>query len=189
MENNFDQINVSGWQGTSSSGTSIGTKTVTKAQYDANSRTVTFSGLSSGQDYYFEAQSNFAISGTTLWSVNVDTVSAYTSARPNDWTWTAAELSIFNNGGEVEDISYLRWNAFIDRVNDFAVYEGVSQLPSTVKMSSSDKTLYATDFKAIAQKIHDMSGAVASELRSVSSGDDVDGWYFPHLATALSYIE
>ncbi|MFA7216269.1 MAG: C1 family peptidase, partial [Bacillota bacterium] len=108
MINNFDNINVSGWRGTSSSGTSIGTKTITKVQYDSGNRVVTFSGLSSGQDYYFEAQSNFAISGTTLWSVNVDTVSAYTSARPNDWTWTAAELSIFNNGGEIEDISYLR---------------------------------------------------------------------------------
>lgn len=189
MENNFDNINVSGWRGTSSSGTSIGTKTVTKAQYDADNRTVTFTGLTAKQDYYFEIQSNFTVSGTTLWSVNVDTVHAYTSARPDDWTWTAAELSIFNNGGKVEDISYLRWNAFIDRVNDFAVYCGVSQLPGTVKMSSSDRTLYASDFKAVAQKIHDMSGAVASELRNVSSGDDVNGWYFPHLATALSYIE
>ncbi len=189
MSGNFDNINVSGWRGTSSSGTSIGTKTITKAQYDANSRTVTFSGLTPDQDYYFEAQSNISVSGTTLWSLGVDTVQANTSARPNDWTWTAAELSIFNNGGEVEDISYLRWNAFIDRVNDFAVYCGVSQLPGTVKMSSSDRTLYASDFKAVAQKIHDMSGAVASELRNVSSGDDVDGWYFPHLATALSYIE
>lgn len=189
MEGNFDNINISGWRGTSSSGTSIGTKTITKAQYDASNRTVTFSGLTPDQDYYFEAQSNITVSGTTLWSLSVDTVHAYTSARPNDWTWTAAELSIFNNGGKVEDISYLRWNAFIDRVNDFAVYCGVSQLPGTVKMSSSDRTLYASDFKAVAQKIHDMSGAVASELRNVSSGDDVNGWYFPHLATALSYIE
>jgi len=128
------------------------------------------------------------INDTGSWHyIGYDTVTTETS-RPEDWEWTTSELNAFNSNGFTTEISYLRWNDFIDRVNEFAVYKGVSQLPTSVKMTSSDKNLYASDFVQIAQKIHEMSGAVASELLNVQSGDDVYGWYFPHLATALSYI-
>lgn len=177
---------VASWT-TYSSGSSNYNDGENPGQYTSPTLSYT-NGIECGRGYtiYGEAQWN------GIW-YSCGSVYAYSGecsiVRPNDWNWTSYERSAFNNGGFTTEISYTRWNDFIDRVNEFCDYTGVSRLSSSVKMSSYDRTLYASDFRTIARKIHDMSSAVASECRNVGSGDTVYGWYFINLAEALGYIQ
>lgn len=198
MEGNFDNINITVWKGISSNGTKLGTKVITRTNYNSGYRTTTFNNLTQDEDYYFEVQSNFYINQTTLWSVGVAQLHSKTSGRPEeDWEWTATELNAFNNNGSIASLTYSRWNEFINKVNEFRRYKGCEDdIPATVnvpdigtvntKMSSADKTLYAERFNVVRKCIDDMS---STGIGDKQRGDKVNGDYFITMSNSLKSIE
>lgn len=109
------------------------------------------------------------------------------SSRPNDWTWTQTELNSFNRvvGYYVSDLTYLRWNAFVDRVNDFRVYKGLSTVNSAAYMTTYDKQLTATRFNLVRLAIGSM---YSTGITDRVAGDPVYGSYFITLRDSLNSI-
>ncbi len=134
-------------------------------------------------------QSDGDLSATSNW------VYFTTPIRPDNWYWNTSELNAFNGNGEITEISYIRWNLFIDRVNEFRDYKGYSWIPSTVfvpgvgtintKMSSSDRKLYAERFNAVREAIGNL---YSTGITDKSRGDKVYGHYFITLQDSLNSI-
>jgi len=164
-----------------SNGNGLDTKTVT-----GNNQSVTFTGLTAGINYQVNGRSSVTVSGGTVLSFFSTIIPVKTSNRPLNWEWTTVEINAFNNKGETTVLSYLRWNVFIDRVNEFRVYKGLSAIGG--KMTSNDRKLYASSFRIVAQGIRDMTTTLNSSLTTIVVNDMVYGWYFNHLAAALTNI-
>ncbi len=154
--------------------------------------TITFSsGMACSNTYYFRGWANWGGTWYELSSsspVQSHSTDACDNPRPTDWTWTTTERNAMNGQGNFSTITYLRWNSFLQRVDDFCDYYGTSRLSSSLYRSSSNKVLYASHFRDVSNKLHTMSGAVASACRNVQTGDEVMGWYFTNLESAFQYI-
>ncbi len=158
------------------------------------SRTRTITGLDADETYYVSCQAIGTDCYDSDWSEweSIKTKSTV-SGRPNNWQWTQTELHAFaqTQGYSVSDVSYLRWNAFLDRVEEFRDYhnsihhEGV---PSVLqyKMAASDRVMTATRFNGVRFAIGSME---PTGLTNVSPGDPVNGFYFPLLSNRLNSIE
>ncbi len=130
---------------------------------------------------------------------NDDGCSSYTSAvcgytddisRPSNWSWTSAETDAFNNKGEVDTVTYSRWNDFVDKVDDFRIYynetHGTSiSLNIEAYMSSGSRNLSDTRFNAVRNCINSMN---STTVPTVSNDDTVYGAYFITLKDDLNDI-
>lgn len=112
--------------------------------------------------------------------------------RPADWTWTPAEQSALENSGTTDVITMQRWNAFIDRINEFSDYvrakesSSMPKVPEEAKMS--DGYLYASDFAQIAEVIDTVAGISAGYPLAPKKEDFVFGSYLIKMAEAINSI-
>ena len=166
-------------------------KDITYASYQSGTRIVTWTGLFAGLQYKFNARTYYTYNSVALdsyyWSNDLYVT---TTSRPVYFYWTQTELDAFNNNGNINTLTYLRWNAFIDNINLVRVYKGYSQIVNdsagrTVKMTSSDKILYATRFNAVRLAIGEIN---STGITNKVSGDIVYGSYFVTLCNKLNEI-
>ena len=163
----------------------------TQINYDDTFTTATFTGLTADTTYYADARSYLNISGTTIWSNYSNRITIRTTSnRPTNWSWTITELNAFNNHGLTTTLTYTRWNAFIDKVQEFINYYNTKYgtgVPSVTqyKMTSSNKILTATAFNNIRFSIGSMN---PTGISNISTGDTVYGSYFTTLSNKLNGI-
>lgn len=153
---------------------------------------VTIGGLSPGTTYTVRAHITYNGGEVNLYEeAATDGVSI---VRPSDWTWTSSERDAFNNNGSIKALSRTRWNAFLDRVNEFIDYVNVRDGDSISNISSayymgSDRLLYASDFTYIVRRMREACGWDLSGITlPVVSGQQIKGSYFTYLANALNDI-
>lgn len=181
------RIGSSTWQYFSAVGTDFfdGVNNVNRYNY-YTSPNLEVTDLPSGTSNSIEFSAQY---GTTWYNLGFIVVTTSDpSPRPQNWSWYSSELNAFDNKGSFATLTWSRWNDFLTRVDDFCVYKNTSKLPSYVYRSSTNKILYASHFRLVSEKIHDMSDSVASECRTVNSGNDVMGWYFINLSNAITNI-
>lgn len=166
-------------------GTLLGTATITKNGQQYVNYNIT-------ADSRFTARAFLVIGNTTIQSVNLSNEVVFTAMlKPENWAWSSNELNAFNNKGATSTVTYLRWNAFIDRVQEFVSYynskHGTS-IPSvtSAKMTSSDKKLTASKFNTVRFAIGSMR---ATGINNVSTGDIVYGSYFTTLSNSLNNVD
>lgn len=104
------------------------------------------------------------------------------SLRPVEWSWTSSELSAFNNQGIVTALTAARWNAFVDKVNEFRAWKA---RPSVGGKGTSGGTFTAAMFNTVKNGINDMA---VTGIANVASGDVIYGSYFVTLAAKLNSI-
>lgn len=109
-----------------------------------------------------------------------------------DFDWTSSELSAFNNNGDIKNLTRERWNSFLDYVNRCVDYYNAKNGTSYSKLSSSvrmgtDRIMYASSFKAVCQKINDITQATMSgiTLSQIVKGNPIKGSYFPYMLQFL----
>jgi hypothetical protein len=157
MTGNYDDIEI---QRYTSGSSYIDSMFLSKSNYNAGIRDVTWTGLPQGTDYIFKARSSFGISGVTLYSVDwSNNISTSTNARPTDWKWTTAK-DIYGHKVKGNDFSILasEWNIFTDRINQFRSYKlGPGQSYSfTTAVSVGDNKVYAYMFNQAIDAIDDI---------------------------------
>ena len=87
----------------------------------------------------------------------------------------------------------MEWNEFIDYINACVPYFNAKNgtncdtLSASVKVGN-DGVLYANDFKAICEKINEITGSTMTgiTLSEIKAGAIVKGSYFPYM---LNFIE
>ena len=157
-------------------------------------------GLTPGKTYKFYCYAQaangkfYAISKSkTVESYGI-TFTTLDVERPNDWTWTSLERRALENSGTTDNISADRWNAFIDRVNEFSDYvraltsSTMPKVPELAKMSI-DGYLYAVDFAAVAEVVDAVTEVASGYPLEPESEDYVFGSYLIKLAEALNSVE
>lgn len=127
----------------------------------------TFTGLSIGTTYYYQAKSIYL---STYTSVNYSNkVSATPSTRPSDWTgftWIVPGAQFATNGNKtVYPITAALWNQFTDRVSQFRAYKGI---PYTFTSVSQYSSFSATVINNAITKVNDMISNPALYIPSVS---------------------
>ena len=190
VTNNSVQINISGMQGNYDY--------VRVYCYDSgwniighldgyNGSSVTFTGLSNGGTYYFQAWSFLTVSGGTLQSVNYSQVTV-TLKEPWSWSYTIASgqavYSTVVSGGQI--IAYImpatEWNNFTARINSFRRYKGLPDYGSFVPIGSGSLCTLNT----IAQAVY----AINAMGFSLSiSGSSIPASIFIQMRDALNSIQ
>lgn len=106
--------------------------------------------------------------------------------------WTSSELNAFNNNGDIKTLTRERWNSFLDYVDRCVDYYNAKNGTSYSKLSSSvrmgtDRIMYASSFKAVCQKINDITQATMSgiTLSQIVKGNPIKGSYFPYMLQFL----
>ena len=167
--------------------------TMSLGAYVSSGAAYTFSGLSSGTRYDIKA----AVTNTiwdaefleTAWTDSIPVV-----PRPSNWNWSTAEVNAFNNNGLTTALSRVRWNAFLDKINEFVSYvntrdsRSFSNLPSSCYMGA-DKKLYASSFNVVVNKIKEITRDSMSGITIPrSTGDPIKGVYFPYMSSILNTL-
>jgi len=187
MSGNWDYIRVYAYN----NGISPSYKDISYASYQSGTRIVTWTNLSAGLQYRFNARTYYTYNTVALDSVYwSNDLYVTTTSRPSLFNWTQTELDAFNNNGNINTLTYLRWNEFVDNINLVRVYKGYSPIVNdsagrTVKMTSNDKTLYATRFNAVRLGIGEIN---STGITNKVSGDTVYGNYFVTLCNKLNEI-
>lgn len=159
----------------------------------------TVTGLSPGKTYSWSAMLGYGSSSSSITWLDTYTDSGLfeteqSVVKPDTWYWTLGESSAFNNKGSITNLTRVRWNDFIDRVNEAIEYGitvkkySMSYISSSNKMGS-DKIMYATDFNAVLEGVNTIcwrSGVQDTSVAGVSRGGTIYGWYFPALSAALN---
>ena len=155
------------------------------SQQSSSGRTFAFSGLLPNTQYLIEIK----VSGSGYEDSNWAGYYA-TTLSAELWSWTTTERNAFNNNGLTTVITYLRWNAFVDKIyeasaNDWrtSAADGANLSYASTKMTSSDKTLTANRFNSVRYNI---DYRIPTGIGRVYKGDDVLGSYFLTLETKLN---
>lgn len=191
----------------------------TRTAYNTTEGVMTFDAVSDGT-YYIRLRSMFTINGQNLVCVNSSggeytyTLSITVSTKPEPWSWTSSNGSAsttqtknaytaITTKGYTTSFSYLVWNDFVDKVQEFLEYDGIANstigsskygysssttytnLLKNAKMTSSDKEITAKRFNIVRYCIHSMN---STGLSDVSVDSIIYGSYFTTLATKLNAI-
>lgn len=149
-----------------SSGTSTSTPAVTVSPY--SSGTYTFWGFTKVQD-------------GTYWPAGSATVTVTsTPQRPWDWAW----YSTIKQGGAI-GLSASEWNTFCDRINEFRLYDGLSEYDFTYVYKGD--AVSASIVNEARTAISAISGHGTLPSRAVSGGV-VTADFFNDLKDALNDI-
>ena len=146
---------------------------------------INITGLNSGTTYSVRCDIYRTVTGAFMTTLT-GSVSTKSPTRPNNWTWTTLELNAFNNHGDVKTLTWQRWNQFINKIDEFRIYKGLSLVPSIAYMSSSDRVMTATRFNATKLAIGSM---YSTGITDRVAGQQVLGSYFVTLSTALNNIQ
>ena len=187
MSGNWDYIRVYAYN----NGISPSYKDISYASYQSGTRIVTWTNLSAGLQYRFNARTYYTYNTVALDSVYwSNDLYVTTTSRPVYFSWTQTELNVFNNKYNIKLLTYLRWNEFVDNINLVRVYKGYSPIVNdsagrTVKMTSNDKTLYATRLNAVRLGIGEIN---STGITDKVTGDTLYGSYFVTLCNKLNEI-
>lgn len=138
----------------------------------------TISGLDSNTTYYFRAYAENS-AGRSYGSILSFTTK---TSRPSNWEWNSTELNAFNNRGFITALTASRWNAFVDRVNAFRAWKGLSAIGGK---GSNNPFLDHNNFNTVRNGIQAM---ITTGVPTVAEGDICRGSYFVTLAEKLNQI-
>lgn len=125
-------------------------KDITKAQYTSGIRVVTWTNLTAGVTYKFNAHTKYTYNNTDLSSVYwSNDLYVTTSARPQNFAWDIPKVS----GGAWPTAA--EWNGLTARINEFRSYKGLSAYSFTTGYSGNPLT--AAMFNQARNAIADMS--------------------------------
>lgn len=146
----------------------------------------TFYGLKASTTYLARVTAYSGDNISEVWDRYFTTLS---NVRPLNWWWSNSARNAFTNKGFTNEVSYTEWNDFVQRVEDFHLwYWNAIEDPSGIKnakMSSSDKTLYASKFNLVRSAIGAMN---ATGITDRVKGDTVTGNYFLVLENRMNAV-
>lgn len=187
--------------------------------YNSTSGTVSFDAVDDGK-YCIRLRSMFSVNGRDIVCVDsygndyTYTITVSVSTKPKPWSWTSSNGSAtatqtknaytaITNKGYVTDFSYLVWNDFVNKVQEFLKYKGLANMQigsskygysssttytnmlANAKMSSSDKVMTAKRFNIVRYCIGSMN---STGLTDMAINDKILGTYFVTLTTKLNDI-
>ena len=187
--------------------------------YNSTSGTVSFDAVDDGK-YCIRLRSMFSVNGRDIVCVDsygndyTYTITVSVSTKPKPWSWTSSNGSAtatqtknaytaITNKGYVTDFSYLVWNDFVNKVQEFLKYKGLANVQigsskygysssttytnmlANAKMSSSDKVMTAKRFNIVRYCIGSMN---STGLTDMAINDKILGTYFVTLTTKLNTI-
>lgn len=147
-----------------------------------------FTGLLCGTSYTIDGEAEYGGTWYTVTSLNTSTDPC---TRPSNFEWTYPKIS-----GQDFKLTDDEWNAFLNRINDFRDYKGLSlysfydyyhgDYSFTKAYSGND--FYAYMFNQARNAIIEMSPPI-SPPSSKSSGQDIYASYLNGLRDSLNSIE
>lgn len=93
------------------------------------------------------------------------------------WEWWTPKVS----GGDF-NLTYNEFMALIAKMNEVREARGMTSVAFLI----NNTYLTASNFKAVASRINEINGGVATECLNVAKGDYVYAWYFENLKTTLN---
>ena len=139
-------------------------------------------GLNSGQTYHIYVWGFY--DGGQEYFGDITFTTKASNPRPSNWSWTTTERNALENKGKVSNITWDRWNLFVDKIIAFRNYKnlstyvnigGTSYAITNAKVSSNNKTLTALRFNIANQAITEMN---STSIEKRSTGDEVHGLMF-----------
>ncbi len=108
--------------------------------------------------------------------------------KPSHWSWTSAESTALSNHGQVSTITYLRWNAMVDKVREVQIFMGYSWdtrylVYDATRCQLNNRVLTAARFNSINYNVMIF---YSTHVPLVSSGDPVLGSYFIQLMSKVN---
>ena len=127
--------------------------------------------VTAGNYYFCAIRSQQHVEGYTGLAFTL----AETPGRPNDWAWTSSvvkggSVTLTKTGTNTYTAAYLtaaEWNAFVNRVKEFADYKNISMTPSSYYVTQG-AAMRASVAEGIRQIISSMSPSVAVPSRIYS---------------------
>ena len=149
-----------------------------------------FSTSSSSTSASYDVSDEYRVKSTSTDDTNPTTRHLYAvweaeSLRPDDWVWNPAIVQ----GNELS-IKASHWNAFIDRIQEFADYLGVSLSSTTISnaTATSGERMMASQANAARALISKLSPPTALP-DAVSSGSIITAAFMNGLKNSLNSIE
>lgn len=158
----------------------------------------TITGLSSGTRYYIVASlwkdgSRLSINEPVLYFTTLSD-----GSRPSNWYWSStvskgAAMSMTKNGTAIiaKPLTAIEWLNFINRIQQFASYSGVTLNPTYISLStngvSSGREMTITQVWAARYLINQLSPPTAVPPE-VSSGDTITAAFINGLKNSLNSI-
>lgn len=172
MEGNWDYVTVNRH---AQDGTYIDSKNV---PYGSSS--ATWSGLTAGVVYKFNARSRLYVSSEELFSVSFSNELFLAAGnRPQNFAWTYPKVS-----GQEFNLTATEWNAFTSRINVFRAYKGLGSYGFTTAYSGSNFT--AAMFNQARNAIAAMNTTGLPGVRS--AGEVLYASYLNNLVSCLNAI-
>lgn len=144
--------------------------------------TVQFTGLQEGVKYltYITVKSS---DGTA------ETWHRVFTSRPSTWQWSSNARNALTNKGACSNLTHTEWNSFVDKVARLDMWYYAKTVDnaglSVAKMSSNDKTLYASKFNAVNKIIKNM---IDTGITDRAKGDVVYGSYFITMESKMNSV-
>lgn len=160
-------------------------------------RSVTFSGLTPATTYRVYMSWSHSTTGEGNYEIDYVTTQAVkpTPERPANWSWSStvrkgASVPLTTIGEEQYEAAYLtasEWNAFWDRLIEFARYKGLSVTGTPNRVSAGDPMLasQAND----ARTMISLLGPTVELPAEVSSGSKITAAFINGLANSLNSVE
>ena len=157
-------------------------------------RSVTFSGLTPATTYRVYMSWSHSTTGEGNYNYEYVTTSEE-ATRPKNWSWSStvrkgASVPLTTIGEEQYEAAYLtasEWNAFWDRLIEFARYKGLSASGTPNRVSPGDPMLasQANDARTMISLL-DPTVELPAE---VSSGSKITAAFINGLANSLNSVE
>lgn len=161
--------------------------------------TYTFEGLEPDMVYYVKISPRAATSGqeaTEDPTTKMMTTDPVELERPDDWKWTStvskgAEMDydvISATEYEVYPLTAKEWNAFVDRVEEFATYLGISISGISACYVTAGSPMTHDEPEGIRQVIDALDPPTAVPS-AISSGSKITAAFINGLKNSLNSIE
>jgi len=119
-------------------------------------------------------------------SFGANSSAVFSRPRPSNFNWSNTKTS-----GGIYNLTYSEWNSFLDRINEFRAYKGLSQLSFNRNLSSGALSGVvvpsAPSFNAAINAINTMSPTTSAPV-FVSSGQQVTASLLNAIRTSLNSI-
>jgi hypothetical protein len=157
------------------------------ASYEGAGRSTvqTFGGLTPGNSYSFYAEAT--PTGSTARRIPDSGFDVFaTKNPPAKFAWTNAK-----SAGAMYNLTAAEWGAFLDKINEFRVYKGLTTYTFSRGISSGAITSYivptANSFNTAINAINGMSPTISTPAY-VSSGDIITAYQLNRMRDALNSI-
>jgi len=148
MSGNWDYIRIYAYN----NGITPTYKDITYANYQSGTRIVTWTGLTLGLQYRFNARTYYIYNSVALDSVYwSNDLYVTTTSRPSNFNWTTPKIQ----GNPVTNLTATEWNALCTRINEFRQYKGLSTISFTIL--SSGGFFYASSLNEARNAIYPMN--------------------------------